>query len=243
MLIMKNIFLLAAFTSIGLFTFAQDTKVINDKNAQKRSVEGFHGVSVGGGIDLYLSQGSEEAVAVSAADPEVRDRIRTEVENGILHIYLESKGFHWGNWSERKMKAYVSCKVIDELHASGGSDVYIENALKSDKLTMSLSGGSDLHGKMNVGELAVTQSGGSDSYLSGSTSRLTVHASGGSDFHGYDLPADDCRIEASGGSDVYLVVNKALDANASGGSDIHYKGSVAGVISYTSGGSGVSRKQ
>lgn len=242
MLIMKNIFLLAAFALAGLLSFAQDTKVINDKNAQKRSVQGFHGISVGGGIDLYLSQGGEEAVAVSASDPEVRDKIRTEVENGVLHIYLENKGFHW-NMGNKKLRAYVSCKVIDLLDASGGSDVYIENALKSDKLNMALSGGSDLHGKMNVGELAVTQSGGSDSYLSGSVSRLTVHASGGSDFHGYDLPADDCRIEASGGSDVYLVVNKALDANASGGSDIHYKGPVTGVISHSSGGGDISRKQ
>jgi hypothetical protein len=242
MLIMKNIFLLAAFTLVGLLSFAQDTKVINDKNAQKRSVQGFHGVSVGGGIDLYLTQGGEEAVAVSASDPEVRDKIRTEVENGILHIYMETTGFHW-NMGNRKLKAYVSCKVIDQLTASGGSDVYIENALKSDKLNMTLSGGSDFHGKMNVGELAIVQSGGSDSYLSGSASRLTVRATGGSDFHGYDLPADDCRVEVSGGSDAYLVVNKALDANASGGSDIHYKGSVTGVISHTSGGGDISRKQ
>ena len=243
MLIMKNIFLLAAFALAGLLSFAQDTKVINDKNAQKRSVQGFHGVSVGSGIDLYLTQGGEEAVAVSASDLETRDKIRTEVENGVLHIYMENKGLHWGNWGDRKLKAYVSCKVIDELHASGGSDVYIENALKSDKLNMTLSGGSDFHGKLNVGELAINQSGGSDSYLSGSASRLTVHASGGSDFHGYDLPADDCRVEVSGGSDAYLLVNKALDANASGGSDIHYKGSVTGVISHTSGGGGISRKQ
>ena len=242
MLIMKNIFLLASFTLIGLLSFAQDTKVINDKNAQKRSVQGFHGVKISSGIDLYLSQGSEETVVVSASDPEVRDRIRTEVENGILHIYMETNGFHW-NMGNRKLRAYVSCKVIDQLTASGGSDVFIENALKSDRLNMNLSGGSDLHGKMTVGELAITQSGGSDVYLSGSTTRLTVHVSGGSDFHGYDLSSNDCRAEASGGSDAYLVVNKALDASASGGSDIHYKGSVTGVVSHASGSGSVSRKE
>ena len=42
-------------------------KVVNDPNAEKREVKGFHAIEVGGGIDLYLSQGNE-AVAVSASE-------------------------------------------------------------------------------------------------------------------------------------------------------------------------------
>ncbi len=228
---------------VGLVSFAQNSKVINDKNAQKRSVVGFHGISVSGGIDLYLSQGGEEAVAVSASDPEYRDRIKTEVENGVLHIYMDSKGFHWGIWGDRKLKAYVSCKILDELRASGGSDVYIDEVIHSDKLTMNLSGGSDLHGKFTIGELTISQSGGSDAYLSGTATRLSVHTSGGSDFHGYDLSADDCRAEASGGSDIYMTVNKEIDASASGGSDIHYKGNGVVRESHASGSGSISRKQ
>ena len=38
---------------------------------------------------------------------------------------------------------------------------YRENALKSAELNMTLSGGSyDFHGKLNIGELAINQSGG-----------------------------------------------------------------------------------
>ena len=53
---------------------------------------------------------------------------------------------------------------------------------------------------------------------------LHIDASGGSDFKGYDFAADICNIEASGGSDVHITVNKELSANASGGSDVYYKG-------------------
>ena len=35
---------------------------------------------------------------------------------------------------------------------------------------------------------------------------------------------DVCNVEASGGSDIYITVNKELVAGASGGSDIFYKG-------------------
>jgi hypothetical protein len=151
-------------------------------------------------------------------------------------------GFHWSNMGGRKLKAYVSCKVLDALGASGGSDVFIEGAVKTDKLDLTLSGGSDLRGKVETHELSIVQSGGSDTFLSGTVSRLSIHASGGSDFHGNDLASDNCRVEASGGSDVHIVVNKELSISASGGSDVYYSGS--GVIrdSHSSGGGGIHRK-
>ena len=239
---MKNIFFLSVLTTMCFFAVAQNDKVINDKNAQTRNVRGFHAVEISGGIDLYLTQGGDEAVAVSAAELEWRDRIRTEVADGVLRIYMDTKGFHWGNWGNRHLKAYVSCKVVDQLHASGGSDVYLQDVIKSDKLKLELSGGSDLSGKMLCGELSVYQSGGSDTHVSGTATHLFVHTSGGSDYHGYDLNAENCQVEASGGSDAYLTVSKALTASASGGSDVHYRGNATVISSHASGSGSISRK-
>jgi Putative auto-transporter adhesin, head GIN domain len=239
---MRNLLLLTAFTFTCLYSFSQEGKVINDKNAQKRNVQGFHGVHIASGVDLYLTQGSEEAVAISASDPEVRDRIRTEVKDGILEIYIEDHTWHWNHWGNQHMKAYVSIRTIDLLHATGGSDVFFESPISSDKMKMQLSGGSDLHGKMKVGELTVTQSGGSDSYLTGSAGSLDLHTSGGSDFHGYDLVAETCHVEASGGSDAYVTVNKELSATATGGSDVHYRGNGVMRESHASGSGSISHR-
>jgi hypothetical protein len=60
---MKRLILLNAILAIALISIAQNGKAINDGNAQTRNLKGFHGVRIGSGIDLYLSQGSE-AVAV-----------------------------------------------------------------------------------------------------------------------------------------------------------------------------------
>jgi len=88
---MKNFTLLTVFILAGMVAIAQNPKVINDANAQKRTVSSFHGIAIHSGVDLYLSQGGDETVAVSASDPEYRDRIVTEVEDGILHIYMDDK--------------------------------------------------------------------------------------------------------------------------------------------------------
>ena len=219
---MKKIFCLLLMT--GIITAVSAQKTINDANAQKRNVSGFHAIEVSGGIDLYLSQG-DETVAVSASKDEYRDKIVTEVKNGVLKIWFDHKNNKMDfDWKNRKLKAYVSFKNLDGLQASGGSDISVEGSIKTPKLDMGISGGSDFKGKVESDEVKINASGGSDVHISGKTGRLTIDASGGSDFSGYDFAADICNVDASGGSDVHVTVNKELSANASGGSDVYYKG-------------------
>lgn len=231
---MKKILLLGA---LFVFTGLSAQKTIRDANAVSRNAKNFHAIEISDGIDLYLTQSGEEAVAVSASANEYRDNIVTEVVNGVLKIY-NAKRSSWGfNWSNRKLKAYVSARNIDNLSAGGGSDVYIDSELKTARLSMHLSGGSDFRGKIRASDLSIAASGGSDVYISGETDLLKINASGGSDVHGYDLISNTCDIESSGGSDVRITVNKQLNANSSGGSDIYYKGNATSNTKKSGGGS------
>jgi hypothetical protein len=191
-------------------------KNIHDANAVSRNVASFHGIQMSAGIDLYLSQSGTEGLAVSASNTEYRDKIVTEVVNGILKIYYEDKNSWGGSWSNRKMKAYVSVKEIDMLVASGGSDIFIDENLHAAKLKVQLSGGSDLLGKVVVEDLSVTASGGSDAKISGTATHLTVSISGGSDFKGGYLIADYGTISASGGSDIKYSGNPTTKNSSSG---------------------------
>jgi len=218
---MKKLTALLLFALIVSASSAQ--KTINDHNAEKRNVSGYHGIEVSGGIDLYLSQG-EELVAVSASDTKYRDHIITEVKNGILKIWYENNSHLTFNWGNRKMKAYVSFKNLDKLNGRGGSDIMVEGTIRVNTLALGVSGGSDFEGKVEINDLNVVASGGSDLKISGSVKKLDIEASGGSDFKGYELAADICNLLASGGSDVYISINKELKAKANGGSDVFYKG-------------------
>lgn len=232
---MKKIYLIFSL----LCTLAGNAqKTVHDANATARQVSSFHAIDIADGVDLYLTQGNEEAVAVSASTDEYRNRIRTEVVNGVLKIDFDQEGTWKLNWfGNRKLKAYVSVKQLDKLVASGGSDVFIENELSASRLTLTLSGGSDFRGKVVAGELKLVASGGSDAYISGKADQLSINASGGSDVHGFELVSLTCQIESSGGSDVRITANKELRASASGGSDVYYKGTAAEHTSKSGGGS------
>jgi hypothetical protein len=222
----------------GLSSRAQQT-IVHDANAELRPVKGFHGVEVSNAIDLYLSKGDEETVAVSAKDIKWRDRIVTEVVNGILRIRLEGKGWTVGN---NKLKAYVSFTTLDQIKASGASDVYVDGVIAGDQLSLDLSGASDFKGAVKVGSLQLDQSGASDAHITGIVSgKTTIRSTGASDVKGYDLVTDDCDVHASGASDIRITVNKGLSADLSGASSVYYRG--AGVIreSHSSGASNVKK--
>jgi hypothetical protein len=236
---MKKILLLL-FIASSLMVQAQ--KTIYDANVETRSVKGYKSIKVSHGIDLHLSYG-EEAVAVSAKDLEYRDRIKTEVENGVLKIWYEWKeGKNILMANNKNLKAYVSYKNLETLSASGGSDIFVDGSIDVNNLSISVSGGSDFKGKVSVNDLKINLSGGSDAVISGKATNVSISASGGSDLKGYDLVSDVATISASGGSDVEITVNKDLDARASGGSDIYYKGGASVKETRSSGASSVKKR-
>jgi hypothetical protein len=221
--------LLLAFTSL----WAQRT-VINDANVESRKVSGFHSVEVSGGIHLYLSQDDEEALAVSASTTDARNNIQTEVQNGILKIWYKNSG-KWKS-GNRRLRAYVAFKKLDQLKASGASNVIITGELRGDELKIDLSGASDLKADIHVNKLNIHQSGASDATVSGKAVEVVLNASGASEMDGYALESETCKVRASGASDVMITVNKELHADASGASSVKHKGNPAVRDVKTSGG-------
>lgn len=235
---------LISIVTVLLFCTAVFAQQINDANAELREAKNFQALKVSNAFDVYLTQGEEEAVAVSSSDAEVRQHIVVEVDGGVLIIRVEGEKKFWKSMKgNKKLKAYVSYKTMNKIAASGACDVHLMNTLKSENLSVDFSGASDLDGKLEIANtLEVELSGASDLKISGSASQLKAKLSGACDFKGYDFITDYCDITASGASGVSITVNKELNAKASGASDINYKGT--GLIREikTSGSSNIKKK-
>ena len=235
--------LLGLIMSFGfLLTHAQNEKnIVVDDNAEVRSVGLFTGIEVSGSIDLYLSQGSSQGVAISASSDDIKQRIKTEVKNGILQIYVDGKGLNWKNWGNNRMKAYVTFISLSKIEASGACNVKVTESIKSPELKIEMSGASDFSGSVNVEKLRIEASGASNIKISGTTQNVSINASGACSIRAYELNSEICQADASGASNIKITVNKELNANASGGSDILFKGS--GLIRNISSGGGASVKR
>ncbi|HVZ55303.1 MAG TPA: head GIN domain-containing protein [Chitinophagaceae bacterium] len=207
------------------FLAAGAQKTINDPEAEKRTVSGFHGIEVSTGIHLLLTQGNTEEVAVSASRPEYRDRIETVVENGVLKIRYKTRTGAINRIHEDKaLRAYVSCRTLDLLHANTGADITIEGKLNVPSLEMEANTGAHVTGEFNLDRLRVDQSTGSKMTLSGQVASMSLEGSTGSKFFGEDLQVNTCEAEVSTGAALFIRVDKQLNARASTGGYIKYKG-------------------
>jgi hypothetical protein len=239
---MKKIIMLMAVLPICAFVMAQQ---INDPNAEVRDVKNFTGIKISSAFDVYLNQSNVDAVAVSASEQKYRDRIKVTVENGILSVGFDNDKGIWKGWNsdKTKLKVYISFKQLNSLKVSGACDVKAEGTIKSDELSISFSGASDLKDvKLDVNKLNIDLTGASDVSITGKATNLKLTCTGASDFKGYELATDYSDVSATGASSIKITVNKELSVRATGASDVHYKGT--GLIREvkSTGASSVSRK-
>jgi hypothetical protein len=227
------------FSFVCIQAFAQET-VINDKNAEVRSVTAFTGIKVSGGIDVYLSQGDSYSLAVSAVEDKYRDNIITEVKNGILFIHYNSERNRIN--SDKQLRAYISFQTLESLEGSGACDIILTGTLQANSMLIKLSGACDIKGPVKITDLTLDLSGASTVKISGTAENVNLTASGASDIKNYDLVTQNCVAKLSGASDVRITVNNSISGSASGASTLHYEGNPDRREVATSGASSISQR-
>lgn len=218
---------------------AQETlHVVRDGRAQERRVGDFTAIQVSGAMDVFVTQGKQTALAVSASTDEARDAIVTEVRGNTLYIRFKYQISN--SWKNTQARAYVTVSNLEMLEVSGASDIKIAGVLRSNDLLLKLSGASSMKGELELNNCRIILNGASDCKLSGKAGSMKLQVSGASDFKGYDLRSEIAELSVSGASDVEVNVENEISVQVSGASSVHYKGtpqirnaSIVGASSFT----------
>ena len=237
---MKYFFLLLFF--FPAVKLSAQKQFVVDPDAEVREISGsFTSIKVSSGLHVFLSRGDQEAIAISAPGEKYKAGIKTEIENGELHIYYSGDKLRYDN--DKKMNVYVAYKNLEQILVSGASDVFIAGVMDVPLLNIHMSGASDMKGELNVKELNIKLSGASDMRLSGKVTNVNIESSGASDVKAYGLTAVNCNVKVSGASDVNITVTGELSANANGASNVYYKGTAEVKVKQSSGASTIERKE
>ena len=228
-----------SFLFLGLNVTAQKQFVVDPDAVVRELTENFSSIKVSSGIHIYLSKGEVQGLAISAPDEKYRDAIKTEISNGVLHVYFA--GAKMRSNTNNKLNVYIAYKNLEQLQVTGASDIVIAGIMQLPLLNVQLSGASQLMGQIKIDELNIKLSGASEAKLSGIVKNINIESSGASDVKSYSLIAENCNVKASGASDVNMTVTKELAANASGASNVFYKGTAELKIKKSSGASSVAR--
>lgn len=202
--------------------------------SQNRNVSGFKGISVSGGFAVEITQGNQESLRLEAQE-NLLSNIRTEVKNGVLHIYNED------NVSTNKgMKAYITVRELNKVDISGGVKVTGKSTFRANAFDLDMSGGSKVTLALNAKKLRADMSGASKVELSGQADEVVMNMSGASTVNASDLQARSVRVGASGASKVKVAAKENLHVSASGASKVEYNGNPS-VTKDVSGASKISK--
>ena len=183
----------------------QAQKVVYGDDVQKRTISSFHAIETSSGIEVIISKGDKEELAVSVGDKAYIDEVRTVVENGILKVSRSNDNWKfWNKWKNWKVKVYVSYTNLDVIKANSGGSV----------------NGSDL----SLAKLNVRMNSGGSISLTGNIESLDVDGSSGAQFRGYSLSTNVCKVEMSSGAGILVTVTKEISAKANSGGFVRFKG-------------------
>ncbi|WP_162054044.1 head GIN domain-containing protein [Pontibacter pamirensis] len=212
------VFLIALlFTTVPLM--AQQLRGNGNIQTQDRNVSDFRGINVSGGFAVEITQGNQESLRLEA-DENLLSNIKSEVRNGVLHIYNED-----GVTTKKGMKAYITMRELSSVDISGGVKVTGNSTFKTDALELDMSGASKVNLDINTDRLEADMSGASKIELTGRADEVDMDMSGASKVEAADLQAKRVKVEASGASKVRVYATETLDISASGATSISYKGS------------------
>lgn len=191
---------------------------------EERTVtEDFNQVRGSAGIDVYLTEGTENKIVVEA-DENLLEIIETTISNGKLKITAEKN-----IGRSKSKKVHVTYTNLNSIEASSGADIVANNVIKSETLHLNSSSGADLEVEVFAKEVFTETSSGADLEVSGKANILHAKASSGSGLNAKKLEVLACNARASSGATIVVNAKESMDAKASSGGDIRYYGNPSAV--------------
>jgi hypothetical protein len=195
----------------------------NVETEERMVSENFSEVKGSAGLDVYLTEGSENKIIVEA-DEDLLEIIETDINNGRLNITTKQN-----IGRSKSKKIHVTYKKLDKIYASSGADIVGISVLKSEKITLDASSGSDIDVEVFAKELTVDTSSGADINVRGKATLLMASSSSGSEINAKELRVINCNADASSGADIIVNVKEKLSTEATSGGNIRYYGNPSAV--------------
>ena len=212
--------LMALFLSSCAFdmNFGEGKRGNGEVAKESREVyEEFTEVSASEGLDVYVTQGDDFSIEVEA-DENIIDLIGTDIKNGKLRIHAIE------NIGRATKRIHVSLPSVTGLYASSGADLFTQNVIRANKITLDASSGAGIKVALVADEVDADTSSGADIRIEGEAMVFHADASSGSDIKAKDFTVKTCHADASSGADISVNVSETLIADASSGADISYVG-------------------
>lgn len=199
---------------------------------ETRQVDGFKGLNVEYPAQVFIVQGSVEALKIEAEDNLLPD-IKTEVHDATLEIFYKRTGASQISPTKPVIMTLI-VKDLNEVNFSRAGELII-NGLKTDNLYISLKGDGNLKAtEIFAQNFGVRMSGAGNATVVGQVNDLYVSVDGTGNFDGTSLHGKTACVYIRNAGNATLWIDEQLDVKISGAGNIQYYGKpqVTKLINY-----------
>jgi len=185
---------------------------------ENRPVAAFSKIEASSVFDITVEKGSSESLAIEA-DEEALPYVHSEVQDGVLHLYIDNKAYKIEKIN--LLKAYIVMKDLDRVTLSGACKFTSEDLFTSNKFECGCSGASSLSVNVNTNQLDIEMSGAGKILIKAEVAdEANLNMSGASKVQG-ELTAGNVFFNSSGICSVELTGSATdLNMDVSGASKI-----------------------
>lgn len=196
---------------------------------ESRDLDGFTGVEVSSGIDVYLTQGNDFNIKVEA-DENLQEVILTEMKGNNLVVRTD----HVNIRNAKSKKVHVTLPELEELKISSAGDCVGQTPFECEDLRLSISSAGDLTLEVDANRIDLDISSSGDAKLAGSAKELDASLSSAGDLNAFDLLAEKVDVSVSSAGDARVFATDEISMTASSAGNIYYKGNAQVVHSNSS---------
>lgn len=182
----------------------------------------FDRIEVSGVARVDLSQGDKDQVTVMGGGETPRG-LQMEVAGGELRLHTTDS---WKFWSREPVQVAVQVRELKRIGISGASEVRAPRAIKTEQLSISISGEGNVRmADITAGTLRFDISGAGDGDLAGHVGELRLSVSGKGKLQADRLRADSASVAISGIGNAEVWAVEQLRVSVSGIGTVNYWGS------------------
>lgn len=222
-------YILAAAAALVCLTLAAKKIVLTGEQASKDiKISGkYESIAVGNDIEVRFSAQCKQPRIT--ADKVLLPYISVINDGKVLKI--KYNGNRITVRTPRKVKSANATVVtlpwnpeLKSVTASGASSVQLDESLRGEAFTLSLSGASHFYGRLEVSDLDINASGASEAYIDGHSRTFNTALSGACELDAEKFVTSIAKVSLSGASGVRISVNGTIKGNISGASNLHCYG-------------------
>lgn len=217
---MKQILLITILSVLSFGWAKAETRT------EKRNTNPFSEVSLRVNADLFIEQGDEHSIEITASDEALR-KIIVEVDDDKLVIRFSWEDILFKDFKPGHMEIHVVMKNVYGLSVQGSGNIYAENPIETHTLELNIAGSGDIKmGNVHCDKIDADIAGSGDIVFDGDSEgrEIEIMIAGSGDVVASDFKAEAAYVKIAGSGDSEVNASEYLDVSIYGSGDVRYVG-------------------